>query len=169
MNCCKLCLDSFEADDLDFISSEVQRDLEDIVIFSLDSPLTNDDKICKSCSEHIHARTRLKSMLRSADDRIREIHYGAMFKPFRPKYVAGKGWQLSQVDRHLRTLSNIKGENASSLGPRDCYQCYAKQAPSIVPKNEFEPTDKVKTERFVELESELWEDDVKRTSNKENE
>ena len=169
MNCCKLCLDSFEADDLDLISREVQRDLEDIVIFSLDSPLTDDDKICKSCSEHIHARTRLKSMLRSADDRIREIHYGAMFKPFRPKYVAGKGWQVSQVDRHLRTLSNIKGKNASSLGPRDCY---AKQGlssrESTVPKNEFEPTDKVKTERFVELESELWEE-VKRTSNKENE
>ena len=169
MDLCKLCQKYFKLDDLNLVGSDVQIDLKGI------APLTSDSKICESCSKHIDERTRIKSILHNADERIREIYDGAMFRQYRPKNKGtkkkGKG---SQVDRRLRTLSNIniKQENASSLGlkrygrkPSFEHEYTEYRMPTI----KLEATGKDKTNRCMnELESELWQDDVERAYNKEN-
>ena len=178
-NNCSICFKALSrADVINVLSSDIRRELNDVVVFSLEAPLGDDSRLCKSCHAELNVRMNIKANLREADQRIRQINHGAIIAKVSPKpsLIERQSPQRREMnifrEKYTREASDIKRGNASLLG---CVKSEVKSEGISSFKHE---NGSVKSEKLCkeadstlyELAKELWGDDVKckETSNKEN-
>ena len=163
---CALCFKPISnASVVNLLSGDIQRELNDIVIFSLETPLDSESRLCKSCLNHVEQRMDAKTKLREADQRIREIYYGAILKKVRPKpsmmerKILGRGKIDTFGEKYKQgtSLGCVKSEGISS------FKCENGSVKSEVCKEESDSS-------MYKLEKELWDDEIscEATSDKEN-
>ena len=81
---CSLCSDHIPKADVEkednLLSSDVKRELNDIIIFTSETLLDHDCRLCEACLNLVEQRMETKAQLREADQRIRARYFDAMFK-----------------------------------------------------------------------------------------
>ena len=162
---CGLCFQPLSNANVNLLSGDIQRELNDIVKISLETPLDSDSRLCKSCLNHVEQRMDAKTKLREADQRIREIYYGGILKEIqpRPNMIRGKTLEQRKMDtfgekyKQGTSLGCVKNEGISS------FKCENGSVKSEFCKEESDSS-------MYKLEKELWDDEIscEATSDKEN-
>ena len=154
--------------------SDLARELNDIVIFSLETPSDLQCRLCKACLNLVEERMKIKTKLRKLDQRIRTRYFDALFKMCcsrsRTTRVMEGHWQERKTKRlkvdtfrEMRTLetSDINCENVSSCmkfskdEEISLFECQEEDV-----KTEFQETiSKEESGSMYKIEKEFWDDD----------
>ena len=155
--------------------SDLERELNDIVIFSLETPSDHECRLCKACVNLVEERMKIKTKLRKLDQRIRTRYFDALYKMCctrsRTTRMMEGHWEERRTERRkvdtfreTRTwaTSDIKCENVSScmkFGKDEEISLF--KCEEEVAKREFQETISKEEEcvSMYKIEKELWDDD----------
>ena len=163
---CCLCFKKLQNPDvINLVSGDLVKQLNDIVLFSLDTPLTSDSKLCKTCVKVINERTEIWTKLSEMDAGIRDVYYGSIFKTI---------WPKSDVERRLQTEKKVPAflgkyplsDKAWQSGDaRVSLKCVKEEGISGIKREngtvKSELCEDKQSNCLYKLEKELWDDDIK--------